>query len=635
MAYKGIPSQALPRRAFLAAAAASRFSHAAGKEILPGLRIHQGSLNTAVVERNGKKLLIDSGEWKAVPGGGVAEWALYTHRHRDQSSGAPFLAREGTKLIVPYGEKRFFEDADAFWDSADDIIDYQIQNFRSPLFSPIESVPVARTLRGGGTFSWEGLTFQAIDTPGHTDGSLSYLVEIAGRKVAFTGDLICGPGRIWEMYSLQRRFPRMRGDYWGFGGAVEEVKGSLDRVMERKPDILVPSHGAIIYDPIPAVAQLKANLDAVMENFLITAAWRISPFHAGEYPRENRPHMFPPLPPASYPKWIRDIAATSKAIVAQDKSVFLSDCGNPKAIDELARLRAAGEISSVDGIWITHYHYDHTESINAAKRRFGAKVYAQRELVDITENPTAYQMPVLFPESIRVDRVLDHRESMEWKGFRLTAYHFPGQTLYHAGLLVERDGCRVFFTGDSFANWGIDDYCSQNRCFLGPGVGYRKCIQILLDAKPDLLAASHWGPLPVSSEYLKKTDALLEERTQLLKALFPHDDPNFGTDPYWVRAYPYRQGVLPGAPVAIEARVMNHSAKPMRAGVELKLPPGWSPGVVSRSQWIPPRTEGRIRLNATAPSRPGRRRAVVSLAVTVDGRRLGELAEAIVNFLSA
>jgi len=54
------------------------------------------------------------------------------------------------------------------------------------------------------------LRFEAIETPGHTDGSLSYLVEIGGKRVAFTGDLICGQGRIWEMYSLQKQIPGMR-----------------------------------------------------------------------------------------------------------------------------------------------------------------------------------------------------------------------------------------------------------------------------------------------------------------------------------------------------------------------------------------------------------------------------------------
>jgi len=622
------------RQLLQAAVSASLLSPLGRAEILPGLNVLFGSVNTALLERHSKKLIIDSGELTATPDGGVAEWALYTHHHRDQASGARRLAAAGTRVVVPLKERRFFEDAQGFWDTADNILDHRY-NFRPHLFSLRESVPVTTALQEGDSHAWEGLTFEVIDTPGHTDGSVTYVLDLDGNRVAFTGDLICGPGQIWEFYSLQKRFPGMRGDYWGFGGAVNEIKRSLDRVLEKRPDLLVPSHGEIIHNPAQAVAMLKENLDAAMDNFLKTAGWRISPTHVGEYPRDKPPFMLPALPAVSSPPWIRPVASTTWAIVANDKSVFLSDCGHPKAISELARMQAAGEIGAVEGLWITHYHDDHTEFVNVAKRQFGAKVYVQREMADIIENPTAYLMPCLFPESIRVDRVMEHGETFAWKEFRLTAFYFPGQTIYHDGLLVERDGYKVFFTGDSFTNWGVDDYCSQNRNFLGRGVGYQKCLQILLDTRPDMLLAAHWGPEPVSAHYLKMTAEIFDERERLFGKLFPQDNVNFGMDPSWIRAYPYRQNVLPGAPVVIEARVLNHSAKPMQISAELRLPDGWKPGSLAPEHEIPARTEGRIRLEAVAPLVPSRRRHVIGLAATVDGRPMGEFTEAIVNFLGS
>jgi glyoxylase-like metal-dependent hydrolase (beta-lactamase superfamily II) len=601
---------------------------AAVEQVLPGLRLLRNSVNSALFERNGKKLLIDSGEIDDAPGGGVVDWALFTHHHRDQCSSVSRLVRKGTKLSVPIREKRFFDEADRFWDSADNLVDHRY-DFRPHLFTLREPVPIARAVQGGDVHEWEGLTFRVLETPGHTDGSVTYLVEVAGRRVAFTGDLLCGPGQIWEIYSLQKRFPGMRGDYWGFGGAVEQVKSSLDRVLEYKPDLLIPSHGVVMSDPLSAVNQLKQNLDALMENYLTTAAWRI--YFDGIYPKD-KPPMFPPLPAVTYPSWIRHIASTTKAIVAEDKSVFISDCGHPKAIEELSRLQAAGEIGAVEGIWITHYHDDHTQLVNEAKRRFGAKVYVQREMLDIIENPLAYQMPCLFPESIRVDHPLEHGQTVDWKGLKLTAYNFPGQTVYHDGLLVAKDNHKVFFTGDSFANWGVDDYCSQNRCFTGRDTGYELCFQILLDTRPDILMAAHWGPLPVSPEYLRKSMVSFRERQKIQDRLFPHKDGNFGTDPSWIRAYPYRQSVLPGAPVELEARVMNHSADPMKIQVTLNLPEGWKSDGLAREIQIPARTEAGVRFRATAPSSPDRRRHVMGLSAVIDGRTVGEFAEAIVNF---
>lgn len=88
------------------------------------------------------------------------------------------------------------------------------------------------------------------------------------------------------------------------------------------------------------------------------------------------------------------------------------------------------------------------------------------------------------------------------------------------GLLVEKDGFKAFFTGDSFTNWGVDNYCSQNRCFIGRDVGYEKCLKLLLDTKPDILIAAHWGPEPVSAEYLRKTLDLFQQREKLYQRLF-------------------------------------------------------------------------------------------------------------------
>jgi len=599
------------------------------EEILPGLRLLKGSVNSALLERNGRKLLIDSGEIDSPPGGGLIDWVLLTHHHRDQCSSVSRLVATGTKVITPFEEKHFFEEADLFWDSADNILDHRY-NFRPHLFTLRSPVSVERAVKGGDIHDWEGLKFQVIDTPGHTDGSITFLVTLGGKRVAFTGDLISAAGQIWEIYSLQKRFPGMRGDYWGFGGAVEEVKASLDRVLEQRPDLLIPSHGTVMTDPASAVKQLKQNLDALLQNYLKTAAWRI--YFDGIYPKDSPP-MFPPLPKVNYPSWVRDIASTTKVILAEDKSVFISDCGHPKAIEELSRLQATGEIGAVEGIWITHYHDDHTQLVNEAKRRFGAQVYVQREMLDIIENPLAYQMPCLFPESIRVDHPMEHGQTITWKGFKLTAYDFPGQTVYHDGLLVEKDGFKVFFTGDSLANWGVDDYCSQNRCFLGRDIGYEKCFQILLQTHPDILMAAHWGPLPISPEYLTRSMNLLQEREGLYQRLFPHSNVNFGTDPCWIRAYPYRQSALPGALVELEARVTNHSAKPMKIQVSLRLPEGWKSSQLAGETEIPARREGRIQLHATAPLAPDRRRHILGLSAVVDGSPVGEFAEAIVNFL--
>jgi glyoxylase-like metal-dependent hydrolase (beta-lactamase superfamily II) len=374
-----------------------------------------------------------------------------------------------------------------------------------------------------------------------------------------------------------------------------------------------------------------------MKNYLSLTAWRISPFHKKESAAISVP-MLPPLPSVELPPWLRKVegAQTSYCIVAEDKSIFLFDCGFPPIVESLSRMVDSGEISGVDAIWATHYHDDHTASINAVRRKYGGKVYIQEELQDILENPTAYSMPALLAESIHIDHVLSEGEVIHWKGYTLTAYYFPGQTLYHDGLLIEHDGTRVFMTGDSFANWGIDDYCSYNRNFIGKDgeiAGYNRCLKLLLRLKPDLLCAAHWGPKPFSQEYLQKTLNLLDERATMLAQLFPWDDPNFGLDPHWIRAYPYRQSILPGQRVTLEARIYNHSGSPHGASVELRAPLGWQVESAGPER-IPAHAEGTIRLTAVAPQHPSARRQVLVLAVRFDQHNLGEFAEAIVDYLA-
>jgi glyoxylase-like metal-dependent hydrolase (beta-lactamase superfamily II) len=617
-----------------------RFQH-----ITPQLGIYRdGVVNVGVIRRNGKVLLIDCGQGSILRAAnklqiGAIDWALFTDHHRDKCSGASRLKDAGVKLAVPAAEARLFRNATKFWRTADNIIDHRY-NFRPDLFVLRESVTPNRLIKPEDTFLWEGLEVHAIATPGETNGSLTYIVNLDGKRVAFTGDLIAGPGMVWNFYRLDKALPGMSGGYWGFGGAVPDVLNSLASVLLHEPALLFPSHGVLISDPSGAVDLLRHRLDAVMKNFFTLTTWRISPSHTNSkpWPGVDVP-MLKPLPAVNTPPWLHKTKelGTSSYIQADDGSVFLFDCGFPPIANVIDGLIRSGTIKGIDGIWISHYHDDHVTSVNEVRRKHGAKVYAQEQLRDILENPKAYCMPCLFPESIHVDHVVSEGEVVHWKGYKLTGYFFPGQTLYHDGTLIERDGyrTRVFMTGDSFSNWGIDDYCSFNRNFLGRDGdinGYGRCLRLLLELKPDLLMAAHWGPEPVSEEYLRKTLQLLEERRELISPLFPWDDCNFGLDPYWIRTYPYRQKIFRGQMVSLEARIYNHSDRPRSAFAELRTPAGWELGK-GGSVVIEPHQEGKIRLTAKASQNPPHHREVIGFAVRFGGQDLGEVCEAIVDYL--
>jgi glyoxylase-like metal-dependent hydrolase (beta-lactamase superfamily II) len=619
------------------------------EHITSHLGIHRdGVVNVGVIQHNGKTLLIDCGRGSILEAAkksqiGSVDWVLFTDHHRDKSAGSSAMKNAGAKLAVPAAEESLFRGATEFWLNADNIIDHRY-DFRPDLLVLRESVVPDHLIKPGETFSWEGLQIHAIATAGETNGSVTYIADVDGKRVAFTGDLIAGPGSLWNFYRLDKAFRGMSGGYWGFGGAVEDVLHSLDAVLSHNPSLVIPSHGVLINNPAEAVQLLRNRLDAVMKNYFKLAAWRI--YFTGHFDGvkvDSKPWpgfdvpMLKPLPSATMPPWLHKTKelGTSSYILADDGSAFLFDCGFPPIVSVIDGLVRAGTIKGVDGIWISHYHDDHVVSVNDVRRKYGAKVYAQKELRDILENPKAYCMPCLYPESIHIDHPVSEGETINWKGYKLTGYYFPGQTLYHDGTLIERDGTRVFMTGDSFADWGIDDYCSFNRNFLGKDGdinGYGRCLRLLLRLKPDLLMAAHWGPEPVSEEYLRRTLDLLEERRELMLPLFPWDDPNFALDAYWVRAYPYRQKIFRGQVVTLEARIYNHSASPRRASATLLAPKGWQverPG----SAVIGPHNEGKIRLTARAANDPPHHREVLGVDVRFGDRDLGEISEAIVDYL--
>lgn len=615
------------------------------ESITPHVLIYHGAVNVAVIRRHGRALLIDSGDGSVLQavrtaGIGHVDWVLYTDHERDHCGGAALLKGAGVKIAVPEGEVRFFHNATEFWQSADKVINHRY-DFRPDLSVLRSSVLPNRTIHPNEFFSWEGLRIQVVATPGVTDGEASYIADVDGRRIAFTGDLIYGPGKIWEFYKLQRPFAGMagsypnagRGGYWAFGGATSELEKSLQTVLSFHPDMFIPAHGVVMRNPAEAAALLDKNLDAAMRNYLTLADWRI--YWRGRYVRTGFPDvpMLSSLPVPKAPSWLHRLVETSWYIQAPNGRIFLFDCGFYPVVTAINRLVKAGEIKGIDGIWISHYHDDHVSSVNKIRRDYGGRVYAQRELVDILENPLAYRMPCLFPERIHIDHPLDEGKVIWWHGYKMTAYYFPGQTLYHDGLLIEHDGARIFMSGDSFANFGIDDYCSYNRNFLGDEPGYEQCIKLLLKLKPDMLVAAHFGPVPFSEANLEKALALLERRRHLFAKLFPWDDPNFGLDPDWVRAYPFRQTVLPGQVVTVEARIFNHSSIPHSASTELHAPPGWRVDKSSGEVTIPPHSEGRIRLTARAPVRPQSRREILGLAVQFDRKNLGERAVAIVDYL--
>jgi len=601
-------------------------------QLTPHLLVHHGPINTGILRDGDKALLVDCGDGTvsaelAKMGIKQVDQILFTHHHRDQACGACAFADRGARIAVPAAERDHFDKVHEFWSNPKSR--WHIYNQHPHHLMLAEPIRVDAALADGQTLSWGPAKIQVLSTPGHTDGSVSYLVEVDGKRFAFCGDAIYDEGQVWEIYSLQKG--TVTSDYHGFLGARPQLVASLGRIMETGPDALIPSHGRIMSDPAKAIGALIERLDACYDKYVAISALRhYFPKMFAEY--AGRPgHM--PIPPGNpVPECLRHFG-TTWVLVSKDKAAFVMDCGNARVVKTLQEMLDRGEINRVEGLWVTHYHDDHVDAIPEFQKAFECPCITDRFVADVITRPLAWRLPCISPSQARVDRVTKEGESWSWHEFRLTAYHLPGQTLYHSGLLVEGEGLKMLFVGDSFTMAGIDDYCAHNRIWLGRDVGFDRCIALVDKLRPTHIFNCHvndaFAFTPEQCRFMRDN---LAEREKLFGQLIPWDDPNYGIDESWVRCDPYEQNAAPGKEAVIDVVITNHSPEPRTAATCAVLPRAWKSNTETAwsSATIPAKIDGRLRLAIpiAADVPPGR--YVVPVDVRYGERTLPQFTEAVV-----
>ena len=236
-----------------------------------------------------------------------------------------------------------------------------------------------------------------------------------------------GPGRLWDVYSLQRGFAhggQEIGGYHGFMGDRWRLAESLEKIKSLKPDLLVPSHGVLMDDPAGAIDALLAALESCYENYVSISALRhYFPKLFTDY--EGRPGQMPIRPGIQPPSCLRHFG-TTWMLVSETGGAFVMDVGSPDLVDRLKKMIADGEIKQVEGLWITHYHFDHTDGIVAFQQAFDCPCYTDLRLADVLTRPTAWRLPCLAPETIRVDQPMRDGQSWRWHEFTLDLASLPG-----------------------------------------------------------------------------------------------------------------------------------------------------------------------------------------------------------------
>ena len=588
-------------------------------QIPSGIRFQQGPVNSVIIGRDLAVYGADTGVSRV----------LLTSARRDSIGTIPARA----VVMVPGTEKHLLTNPQAFWAELENarFHDYAQKSTKVP----IRAMPKAEALADGAEIASSAVKVRAIATPGYTSGGMSYVLDTGGKRLVCTGDLIYGDGQIRDLYSLQDAVPEAKArGYHGYAARAGDLIASLRKVAALKPDILLPAHGPAVTDPQRSILRLIERLQTFLQSHFETDALR---WYWGDDNHRIRSRAVERemnvMPMGEIAKLPPDIVAigNSRLIVSKTGAAFLVDAGYRKLLPELEQMRASGRVRTVDGVWITHYHDDHTDYVNDIVAAFRSPVYFTRAMAEIIGNPAGFRLPCLTTRPIPVQNAKADGETLRWHEWEFTFWNFPGQTLYHGGLLARHDDGRSYlFVGDSFTPSGMDDYCMQNRVFLRKGEGYDYCLRKIatLPSKTWLLN-QHVEPMfRYSAPQIERMTAELGKRSEALREMTPWPDINYMVDESWARMYPYGQTAKAGSVVRVALRITNHAPTATTYRVRWNVPDGWQPVSATKSRRIAPHADGAIEAEFKV-STPGLH--VLTADVSFGSWHLTQWAEALVR----
>ncbi|TDD72330.1 MBL fold metallo-hydrolase [Jiangella aurantiaca] len=547
---------------------------------------------------------------------------LMTHHHRDQAQGLPRAVAAGIAVHVPPVEQDLFADVDDMWSSRPIVNDY---NLRQDKFSILAPVPVAGVVPEYRTATYGGIDVRVLPTPGHTTGSVTY---VAG-GIAFTGDLIYAPGKVWSLAATQWSYTENEGP------AMTVL--SCYQLLEEPLELLLPSHGEPMDDPHGALSLLAQRMQRYVD------ARRPQPWDL----RTWLDDPFMPLTPHLLLN--RTSNSCSYVLLSETGNALVIDYGYdvstglPSGTDRasrrpwLASLRALRRQYGVDRVEValaTHYHDDHVAGMPLLRDVEGTQVWAPSTVTPILEHPERYDLPCLWYDPIPVDRSLPVGESFRWHEYEITVHDLPGHTLYHAGFEFEVDGVRVLATGDQEEHLGVPggrrevlNYQYRNLFRIGD---YQRSAQLYRRVAPGLMVSGHWEPRWVDQEYLDLLTKLGDELVELHQDLLPLETVDFGAGGVAAAITPYRSTVPAGGTQRLDVTVRNPLPEKAEVTVRMAIPIGWASAPAEQVLTLAAGEEATATFDVTAGSTP-RRRTPVAADVTAGELRLGQYVEAFVD----
>ncbi len=600
------------------------------KKISENLFLFRDTCNVYVLKDGGKAVLVDFGSGGVLNelgdlGISQVDWILHTHHHRDQCQGDKLANERSIPIAVPAHERPYFEEVEVFWGSRQI---YNMYDVRQTFFTLAQSVRTARVLEDYGTFEWGPYRFFVQPTPGHTLGHIALVTEIDGAKVAFSGDLIAQPGKMYTLYDLQYNY--------GAGDGCDYMLYSLSKLRNHGTDLLCPSHGEPFRETESALKILEMKIRDYMKH-----RWSINTPTIDIGPRSVLPHVVQ-IPGCSN-TWII-VSDSGKALFIDygsqsgtfmySYSVFF-EAGNRLRMLEhnLDVLRDHFGVKSIDLILPSHYHDDHINGFPYLQKFHGTRVWCYENMSDILQHPHGYKLGCAHPEPIKVERALRQGDTFQWEDYEFQVFHAPGHADYHMAMFGVIDGKRVAFSGDEVGPVG-QKYRSNNIWRNHVHANSHEITgRLYLEHQPELACPGHGDPFEMTPELWKDFHDWCLREQEHWHALVASENVEQAIYPDFVFLYPYQPPAAPGKEVHMQVWFENIFDGASTLEYRLILPDNWSAVPDSGRLTAQPGEKVIQDFVLRVPSSQSThyRRQAFTLDATIDGKYWGQLAEAVVD----
>jgi glyoxylase-like metal-dependent hydrolase (beta-lactamase superfamily II) len=607
-------------------------------EAHPNLFVWTDTCNAYILRDGDAALLIDLGDGSVLDhlkeiGIKSVEWILFTHHHREQCQGIGRVDRSLTKVAAPESEQTLFEKPTDFrkWfpKLGDEFSVYGASYVRPPQ-SPIS---LDRALEADEVFTWRNYKIHCRSTPGHSPGSMSYIIRRDATSFAFTGGVMHDDAKMTNWFDSEW-------DY-GFAKGIDTLIASVESLIDQRLDLALPSHGPAIPNPQEQLATYRKKLTTFRASYV--RGYPVTDSKEHERDSISKPTVIPlisQVTPHLY-KLSHETQGKNFAIIISDKGRgLILDCGLfpelmlHKMVFDMRRHLGLKEI---DAFWISHMHGDHFLLGPALKEKYGAKAWTLDRIVDKCEHPRRYDYAALVSaygdgfDGMKIDKAFHDGETIEWEGYTIHVDWMPGQTEFGCCLWLELDGKRIAFTGDNlFGNAadktqnGHEAVVARNSAIFEEGYLYGS--RYLKELKPDIVMGSHSYVMNDPAEFLDRYHEWSKQIITLYRDLLPEKDYEYLFDPYWVSAFPYRVDFSETETQEVTINVRNFRDVPQQHHIQLKLPPGVTAESNVLEGTVPAESRQSYKTKLTIDRKtaaPGVR--IVPFDITLDGKRYGEL----------